>query len=89
MWKNIHLIIGRGNRYSNTTKISSLKTRDTNVKIAKDKNIAESLNQYFTEIGRCLSCDLDNTNTHSADYIGPIQQMFIFLLFLVKLSIKL
>ena len=69
MWKNMNLILGRKNRHSKTTKIASLKSDDINDKVTNEKDIANNLNQYFTEIGVKLSNDLENTPRHFSDYI--------------------
>ena len=62
MWKNINLIMGRSGRCSKSTLISSIKqNNNANNKVTNEKDIAESLNEYFTEIGPSLSNNLDET----------------------------
>ena len=72
MWKNINLIIGRSGQCSKTTIISSIKqNNNANNKVTNEKDIAESLNKYFNEIGPGLSNKLGKTNTQFLDYIKP------------------
>ena len=79
MWKNINLIIGRSGRCSKTTIISSIKqNNNANSKVTNEKDIAESLNEYFTEIGPSLSNNLDKTNAQFLDYISPAECEFNF-----------
>ena len=55
MWKNINLIIGHKGRSSKTTTISSIKQNNTTNIVTNEKDIAESLNECFAEIGPSLS----------------------------------
>ena len=47
-------------------------------KVTNKKDIAESLNEYFTGIGPRLSNNLDKTNAQFLDYIRPAECEFNF-----------
>ena len=77
VWKNINLIIGRGGRCSKTTIISSIKqNNNANNKVTNEKAIAESLNEYFTEIGPSLSNNVDETNYRPISVLSVVSKLF-------------
>ena len=64
LWKSVNIIRGKG---SKTTNISSLNQGDDTV--VGDKNIAETLNSYFVNVGPSLSGDLPESEKSYVDYV--------------------
>ena len=64
LWKGVNLIRGKG---SKTTNITSLEVEEET--ITGDKNIAETLNSFFVNVGPSLSEKLPESQNNYADYL--------------------
>ena len=67
MWKHINQLIGR---CSKTTNIQCIKV-DNNI-LSNNKDIAASLNIYFTEIGPTLSNQIPQTNDNVDEFVEQV-----------------
>lgn len=73
MWKHINQLVGRG---SKTTHIPSIKVGCET--ILDEKNIAETLNNYFVNVGPDLSSQIPQTDSNVEAYVKPVTDEFNF-----------
>ena len=71
MWKSVNSIRGKG---SKTTDISSLKVGDEIV--VGDKEISDTFNSYFVNVGPILSKDLPTRKKSFCDYVKSTTNTF-------------
>jgi len=73
-WKTINSLLGRS---TNNTVINELKLNDVVVK--SPEKLAETLNNYFVDIGPSLSNDIDNAGVSFENYVKtPTTNLFKF-----------
>ena len=73
MWRNINQIIGK---HSKTTNVSSIQVNDS-IKTS-NRDIAETFNNYFANVGNKLSKQIPPTIKRFEDYLEPKSSTFEF-----------
>ena len=74
LWRKVNQLIGKT---SKTTCITSLKVNE-NTTITGEANIANSLNDYFSNIGSDLSSQIPDSETNPSDYLKKCSNSFRF-----------
>ena len=73
IWRNINQLIGKTFK---TTNITSDKTND--ITLTNKVDIAETFNNYFSNIGKELSSQIPHSNKGFEKYIEPKNAVFEF-----------
>jgi len=74
LWRTINQVSGRNKTKSNS--INEIKFNNTTA--TEPAEIAEILNDYFTNIGKALSSELQDSSTDFRAFLRPVESNFVF-----------